>query len=366
MEDLEGRFSSKAMEDFKLIDMAVGGDEREDSEDFALHADGRPSAVAARRGRVGLDHGLVGDVLLEPRNRAIRHRRFDLVRRVQQLVAEHDAGETEDVELVAELRVRRVAQHERWHVGGLELQEREISARHGRGGGRVVLGHRRRQPNAIREEHVQRRLELDLGPRDDRGQRLTPKVVTARLTRSPLGLLVGDPLVRLLHGGDHVGIRDHPTARTDEPAGTGFAKRSGRDALSDTGRTRQHDLGRDFRHDERDGWLGAKQGFLDGDLRAVGDAREREENGKRSALAHDSNSKPQETTKRRLQGEVPGALSVFVETGSYFRIDIASTAFALAVSMFPALQAASASRTSFAASPLDALAPATARGAWVS
>ena len=28
MEDLEGRFSSKAMEDFKLIDMAVGGDQK--------------------------------------------------------------------------------------------------------------------------------------------------------------------------------------------------------------------------------------------------------------------------------------------------------------------------------------------------
>ncbi len=28
MEDLEGRFSSKALEDFKLIDMAVGGDEK--------------------------------------------------------------------------------------------------------------------------------------------------------------------------------------------------------------------------------------------------------------------------------------------------------------------------------------------------
>ena len=28
MEDIEGRFSSKALEDFKLIDMAVGGDEK--------------------------------------------------------------------------------------------------------------------------------------------------------------------------------------------------------------------------------------------------------------------------------------------------------------------------------------------------
>src|SRR5439155_1152670 len=34
----------------------------------------------------------------------------------------------------------------------------------------------------------------------------------------------------------------------------------------------------------------------------VGDAGEREESGKRGVLAHDSNSKPQETTKRRLQG----------------------------------------------------------------
>src|SRR5438309_1677936 len=64
--------------------------------------------------------------------------------------------------------------------------------------------------------------------------------------------------------------------------------------------------------------------------------------------------------------EAPGALLVFVETGSYFRIDIASMAFALAAPMFPALQAASASRTSFAASPLEALAPATARGACLS
>src|SRR6267143_1477071 len=112
--------------------------------------------------------------------------------------------------------------------------------------------------------------------------------------------------------------------------------------------------------------VGAKRRLLNGELRGVDDARERDENGKRCVLAHDSNSKPQGITKRRLQGEAPGALSVFVETGSYFRIDIASTAFALAVSMFPALQAASASRTSFAASPLDALAPATARGAWVS
>src|SRR5439155_1614688 len=34
----------------------------------------------------------------------------------------------------------------------------------------------------------------------------------------------------------------------------------------------------------------------------VGDAGEREESGQRGVLAHDSNSKPQETTKRRLQG----------------------------------------------------------------
>ena len=73
---------------------------------------------------------------------------------------------------------------------------------------------------------------------------------------------------------------------------------------------------------------------------------------------------------RRLQNEGsregPWSLSVFVETRSYFRIDIASMAFALAAPMFPALQAASASRTSFAASPLEAFAPATARGACVS
>src|SRR5207253_2150981 len=83
--------------------------------------------------------------------------------------------------------------------------------------------------------------------------------VAARLTPSPRALLVGDPPLRLLHGGDDVGIRDHPAARTDEPAGTCFAKRNGHDALSATGRTRQHDLGRDFRHDERDSRLGAKQ-----------------------------------------------------------------------------------------------------------
>src|SRR3989442_2090501 len=51
---------------------------------------------------------------------------------------------------------------------------------------------------------------------------------------------------------------------------------------------------------------------------------------------------------------------------TYFISPIASTAFVFAASMFPALQAASASRTSFATSPLEALAPASDRGAWMS
>ena len=70
--------------------------------------------------------------------------------------------------------------------------------------------------------------------------------------------------------------------------------------------------------------------------------------------------------KEGSRGEAPWSLVGLRERPvSYFRMDIASMAFAFAESMLPALQAASASRTSFAASALEALAPATARGASV-
>ena len=51
---------------------------------------------------------------------------------------------------------------------------------------------------------------------------------------------------------------------------------------------------------------------------------------------------------------------------AYFIRPMASMAFALAESMLPALQAASASRISFAASALPLFAPASVRGAWTS
>ena len=49
--------------------------------------------------------------------------------------------------------------------------------------------------------------------------------------------------------------------------------------------------------------------------------------------------------------------------GAYFIRPMASMAFALAESMLPALQAASASRTSLVASALPLFAPASDRGA---
>ena len=74
--------------------------------------------------------------------------------------------------------------------------------------------------------------------------------------------------------------------------------------------------------------------------------------------------KPRETQKRRLQGAAPGAWVLLLQSAAYFIKPMASTAFDLAVSMFPALQAASASRTSFVASlPDEDLAPASDRGA---
>jgi hypothetical protein len=73
--------------------------------------------------------------------------------------------------------------------------------------------------------------------------------------------------------------------------------------------------------------------------------------------------KPREH-KKRLQGMAPGAWVLLPQSAAYFISPIASTAFDLAVSMFPALQAASASRTSFVASLADEdLAPASDRGA---
>src|SRR2546425_4293158 len=70
--------------------------------------------------------------------------------------------------------------------------------------------------------------------------------------------------------------------------------------------------------------------------------------------------------KKKAPGGDPWSLFGAYRKNSetYFISPIASTAFAFAASMFPALHAASASRTSFAASPLEALAPATDRGAW--
>ena len=71
-------------------------------------------------------------------------------------------------------------------------------------------------------------------------------------------------------------------------------------------------------------------------------------------------------SKKKAPGGDPWSLfaAYCKNSETYFISPIASTAFAFAASMFPDLQAASASRTSFAASPLEALAPATDRGAW--
>src|SRR2546428_371850 len=343
-----------------------------------LHGKGRagggPAAIAPRRRGVRLDPRLVGDVLLESRNLAIRHRCLDLRRGTQQLVADHDPREAQDVELVANFRVRRVAKRERRHVGGVELQEREVAPRHALAGDRRAVPHHcRGQSDAIRKDHGDRRVELDLRPANHRRQRLLADVA-ARAAHAVFELLVGDRLRRQVGRRDDVSVCDHPSVRSDEPPGAGLAKGRGNDALLTAGRASHHDLGRDLRDDERDGGLGAKQRLLNGKLRTTGNPGNREEKHARDPLAHRPRFYPAKKTarrtKQRLQGATPGALSLppreLLHLRSYFIRPIASMAFAFAASIFPALQAASASRTSLIASPPLALAPAIERGACTS
>src|SRR5262245_47118067 len=72
------------------------------------------------------------------------------------------------------------------------------------------------------------------------------------------------------------------------------------------------------------------------------------------------------TKKEGSRGPAPGAYCCSSRVLPYFINLIASTAFALAVSMLPALHAASASWTSFTGSLPDDLAPASVRGACTS
>src|SRR5207244_2484716 len=75
---------------------------REHADDLAGVVHRRPAAVAPRRRRVRLDHGLIRAILLEARDGATGDRRFHLGRRVQQLVTQPDAGKADDVQAVAE------------------------------------------------------------------------------------------------------------------------------------------------------------------------------------------------------------------------------------------------------------------------
>src|SRR6058998_711510 len=100
----------------------------------------------------------------------------------------------------------------------------------------------------------------------------------ARLAHGPARLLVGNPRGCLAGRRHEVRVRDHPSARADEPAGPGLAERRRTDELLSASATGHDDFRADLCDDEGDGRLRAEQGFLHGDLGGRrGDRKEEEE-----------------------------------------------------------------------------------------
>ena len=241
-----------------LHDVAVGSRERHEgqhAEHLTERGDHGAAAVAPRRGGVGLDHAVPGDVLLEARDRAAGHGRFDLGRGVEQLVAQDHAGEAEDVNPVADLRARGIRERQRRHIGGLELEKREIPAGHRLADDRsAVLRDLCRNSHAVGQHDVERRRELDRCAADGRVERAGGELA-ARLAHASLRQLALDRRRRPLRRRDHVGIGDHPAPRAHEPARARLAERLGRDGDLRPSGAPDTNLGCNLDDDERHGRL---------------------------------------------------------------------------------------------------------------
>src|SRR5207247_523557 len=235
--------------------------------------------------------------------------RLGLGRRVEELVAQHHAREAQDVNLVADLRVRGIGERERGHVNGLELEQRQITTRHAlaRDGG-TVLAHGGGEADSVREDDGDRRVQLDFRPRDGSRERLG-RELPARLAHGPARLLVGNPRGCLAGRRHEVRVRDHPSARADEPAGPGLAERRRTDELLSASATGHDDFRADLCDDEGDGRLRAEQGFLHGDLGGRrGDRKEEEEEERaRDPGTHRTNLIPRSDEKEGSRGVTPGA-----------------------------------------------------------
>ena len=82
----------------------------------------------------------------------------------------------------------------------------------------------------------------------------------------------------MVGGRRDVGVRDHPSARADEPTGPRLTERRRADELLSARGAGHQDFRADLRDDERNGGLRAEQGFLHGDLSGSrGDWKEEKE-----------------------------------------------------------------------------------------